>query len=643
MTESAHSSRTALECIPAPKNRQILEESIEDAEDKAKIMLRYQAVMEVVQASDALRNKTINLWAQRLEVSKRTLNRLCRKVELEGVAALARLTRTDAGVVKGSKQWKGKKVDEWVEFIKQTYRENNRYARSMSRNQVFLQVMGHAELELGLTDSSEYPSRGFVYQILEPLLESKKKKRNPGQGPGIVIKVKNTAGEVEEIVVTRSNQVWQIDHTRLDNLLDANGELAGTIWLTGIIDTHSSCVMGYHLSFENMGSHEVALALRHAIARKNYGAEYKLKKTWEACGLPEYIVTDSAKEFKSAHLRQVSLNLDIKLRLRLYTEQGAIIERLFLGTKNEFCAKLPGYKGGSLRERPPHPEKYACVSYEEYDRLLVRHIVDHRNAHLYPRIKNQTCQERWRNGLLGGKPRMPDSDRDLDICLMKSTVRSIQMYGCIEFESIVYGAGWSKDREGLWRYDRNRDFLNDWQGKVVLRYNPSNIVYLYVYSKEMSGQPSKYLGTIRAKHSQERDLYCDEERLSLKEWKERKKKRRAESKSVDRSSISSEQRDLTQYSAKKVEAHNQKNRKTQQVKKDEQARITRNSDRSKVIEFPAIPSPVRGKGNGDRCKDRKGDRDVKTAVNCMTEPAKVKVQAAAFVIEDLNKFVGDDW
>lgn len=103
---------------PLPfKDRQILEELIEDAESKAKILLRYQAVMDVSQASDSEKKKTIKLWADRLEVCERTIERLCTKVEVEGVAALARLTRADAGIIKGSKQWKGKTVEEWIKFI----------------------------------------------------------------------------------------------------------------------------------------------------------------------------------------------------------------------------------------------------------------------------------------------------------------------------------------------------------------------------------------------------------------------------------------------------------------------------------------------------------------------------------------------
>lgn len=153
----------------------------------------------------------------------------------------------------------------------------------MSPHQVFIQLKSHAELNLGLKEG-EYPSHVFVYKVLEPFIPDKKPSiRRPNQGPGVVIKCYNKYDEkekiLEEIVVTRSNQVWQIDHTRLDDLLmDANGEPIGTVWITSIVDSYSGCVMGYHIGFDGAGSHEVALALRHAILPKKYGQEYNLRQ-----------------------------------------------------------------------------------------------------------------------------------------------------------------------------------------------------------------------------------------------------------------------------------------------------------------------------------------------------------------------------
>lgn len=137
------------------KERMILEELIEDVEQKAKVLLKYQAVVEISQASDALRKEKIKLWADGLEVHQRTITRLCEKVEKEGVAALARVTRTDAGITKGSKLWKQKTLEEWEKFIKDIYTEGNKYGRCMNRNQVFVQIQGHAKLELGLNGTKK--------------------------------------------------------------------------------------------------------------------------------------------------------------------------------------------------------------------------------------------------------------------------------------------------------------------------------------------------------------------------------------------------------------------------------------------------------------------------------------------------------
>jgi putative transposase len=97
--------------------------------------------------------------------------------------------------------------------------------------------------------------------------------------------------------------------------------------------------------------------------------------------------------------------------------------------------------------------------YEEYDRKLVRHFVDRVNQHLYPRIKNQTCLQRWWNGIPGGQTRQIDDERKLDICLIKKVVKTVKKYCCITFENLIYSAGFVRDEHGFQRYDKNIDFL----------------------------------------------------------------------------------------------------------------------------------------------------------------------------------------
>jgi putative transposase len=621
-TQDTEAAQTDQEQPPTQEYK-ILIELIEDLDEKREVMRKVEGIEDILQADEEVKPEKIQQWADRLEKHPRTITRWLEKVEKEGLAAIARTTRSDAGQLKGYKRWKHS-VEYWKKFITNTYEKAEKAGLGMTPNLVYNQVKAQAELELGLKDG-EYPSHMFVYKVLNPIIEKKNPKvRNPGQGPGII--VKTTDGD---IVVTRSNQVWQIDHTLLDNLLvDANGELINCAWITAVIDTFSGCVMGYHIGFESPGSHEVALALRHAILQKHYGEQYQLREKWEVCGLPEYVVTDRAKEFKSAHLRHIAADLGFKMRLRLYTEQGGVVERLFLGLKTEFAALVLGFKRGSLQERPEHPEKKASVVYEEYDRKLVRYFVDHHNQHLYPRVKNQTRLQRWWAGLIGGRPKMPNNERELDICLMKEAKRKVQERGSIEFVGLVYTASLSKDDEGFWRYDKNANFLEEYEGyQVTLRYNPSNIVYILVYTREKNGQPSKYLGTIRA-----RDL--EEERLSLKEWEDRKKKIRDEGQAIDQSSILAQQRDL--YTSSIEQAKTLKGRR-----KAEQRRITRNSSHSKVVELHPENSS-RGKNKGKTVTSAIASSPAE-GVESVYEQPEMAVKPALFVVPDWDEFMEDNW
>ena len=157
------------------QERLIIESLLEDLEDRAKIMQRVQAVEDISQASDHQRTEKIKLWADRLEVHPRTVTRLLERVKQEGLASLVRFTRIDAGDKRGSKQWRGKSVAEWTDFILTTYKRGNKNSRRMSLSQTFNQVKAHAIEELGLAkDKGEYPSLGFVYSVLDPFSREEK-------------------------------------------------------------------------------------------------------------------------------------------------------------------------------------------------------------------------------------------------------------------------------------------------------------------------------------------------------------------------------------------------------------------------------------------------------------------------------------
>ncbi|WP_017299626.1 DDE-type integrase/transposase/recombinase [Nodosilinea nodulosa] len=614
--------------------RALLTEQIEDLDAKRKLILKLDAVEDIIQSSGSQKRDKIRLWSDRCGKHPETIKKWVREAEKEGIASIARTTRSDAGILKGSSRWKHS-VDYWRDFILKIYAAGKKAGLGITRNTVNNQLIAHAELDLGLK-RGEFPSHMFVYKVLDPIIASKPRVRNPGQGPNIIVKVtdgtkKDGKHVQEDIEVIRSNQVWQVDHTRLDNLLtdgqkEASG-LAGCVWITAVVDTYSSLVMGYYLSYDSAGSHEVTLALRQAILKKD-GPEYKnLRKEWEACGLPEYIVTDRAKEFKSAHLRHAASDLGIKLRLRLYTEQGGIVERLFLALKTEFAALINGYKGGNLNERPDHPEKKACITFEEYEQKLVRHIVDHHNQHFHDREKDKTLTQRWISGLPEFKPRMPSSERDLDICLLKTTKRKVQERGTVECFTLHYTACLRKDDNGHWKHDLSANFLKPYEGKeVTLRYDPRNIVYVLIFSKECEGEPSKYLGSLRA-----RELLG--ERLSLREWEQEKAKIREKRQKVDQSSILAEQQALFQESVGEAKSLRSRRRK-------ESKRLSKKQQPSNVI-------PLHQK-NPSQPDSPSSQIEPAPILNEVDNTAKkssllnVPSRPPLFVVEDWNKFT-EDW
>jgi putative transposase len=80
-------------------------------------------------------------------------------------------------------------------------------------------------------------------------------------------------------------------------LVDQHGELIGRPWLTTVIDSYSRCIMGINLGFDAPSSQVVALALRHAILPKQYGAEYKLHCEWGTYGKPSISTLMEVKTF----------------------------------------------------------------------------------------------------------------------------------------------------------------------------------------------------------------------------------------------------------------------------------------------------------------------------------------------------------
>lgn len=394
--------------------------------------------------------------AEKLGLSVRSVQRLFKNYQEKGLIALLSSSRTDKGEHRISEFWQN--------FIIKTYQEGNKGSKRMSPKQVALKVLAKA----GAIANDNSPSYRTVLRVLKPILEKQEKAksiRSPGwRGSNLSVKTRDG----DDLDIGYSNQVWQCDHTRADVLLvDQHGKLLVRPWLTTVIDSYSRCIMGINLGFDAPSSQVVALALRHAILPKRYGAEYKLNCEWGTYGTPQYLFTDGGKDFRSNHLAEIGVQLGMVCKLRDRPSEGGIVERPFKTLNQSLFSTLPGYTGFNVQERPEDAEKDAQLTLRDLEQLIVRFIVDQYNQSIDARMGDQTRYQRWEAGL----QKEPDVmlERDLDICLMKMTRRTVQRGGHLQFENVMYLG----------------EYLAGYAGEIVsFRYDPRDITTIWVYRQE---------------------------------------------------------------------------------------------------------------------------------------------------------------
>lgn len=603
---------------------------------------KVELIKAILEASDrATKQRCIDAAASELKKSEKTICRYRNLLRNDGVFALTRTERSD----KGSTRYIS---SAWLDLVVELFKRWHRQGRRDSRHHLWLCVQGLVHTldtngydtpekrqflidwyatKLGTSEESKKskinkilsrirkeleegivrPPRSHmaIYKAIDIHLEKESSYvRSPGQGPDKY--VVTTEGKLP---YKYTNDLFQADHTGLDLLLvDKDGNEIGYPFLTVIIDCASRCIVGFYLGFHQPSSHEVALALRHAILPKEYGPEYNLKHGWNCRGLPRYLMTDRAKEFKSQHLKQISSELGIELRYRAYPSQGGIVESVFDKINKEVLSSFPGYKGSNVQKRPKNAQKRACLTVEEFEKDLVRFFCDHYNWHdhsetkvegktsLDVEIEVRTRSEKW-NLKLTEPPRIPD-ERQLDLCLYKQEFNiKVQKHGTINFLREIYFG----------------DCLLGLGGeRINLRYDPSNIIHILAYTEEEVDAPSKFLGVLKNRDRKE-------EKLSLHSLKLERKKILKSGKEIDRSSIFMDALDRNELSEKK----SRENRKQKRHKEHERAGCS--DGLTNLLEFKS--------------------QEVKDDSKAAYKPTKrlVPKQPAKVFAENWNKQLDDEW
>ncbi|AFY83299.1 Mu transposase/integrase [Oscillatoria acuminata PCC 6304] len=530
--------------LPLDRSDSVEETNIIIRELSEEAQLRMEVIESLLEPCDrATYGEKLREGAKKLGKTVRTVQRLVKKYQSEGLAALSDTSRGDKG--------QHRIHPFWEDFILKTYAQGNKGGKRMSRKQVALRVEAKA-MELGRDD---YPSYRTVYRVLTPIIEQKEQKKTARSigWHGSRLSLKTRAGQ--DLAVEYSNHVWQCDHTLVDLLLvDRHGVLIGRPWLTTVIDTYSRCIMGINLGFDAPSSQVVALALRHGILPKHYGPEYSLHCEWGTYGIPQHFYTDGGKDFRSNHLTQISVQLGFVCHLRDRPSEGGIVERPFGTLNTELFAALPGYTGSNVQQRSKEAEKEASLTLGELDRLLVRYICDRYNQSIDARLGDQSRFQRWEAGLLAAPP--PLSERELDVCLMKEARRRIARGGYVNFQNLTY------------RGENLAGYGGEW---VVLRYHPRDITKILIYLTQ-KGQ-EEFLARAYA-------LDLEAEELSLDEAKANAQKIREAGKSVNNRSILHEVHDRQIFVDKK---HSDRLKSRKARRQDEQKELR---SPQKLVEQP---------------------------------------------------------
>jgi putative transposase len=135
---------------------------------------RLEAIESLLSASDSLRNSSASrqIYGQKLrEVAAklgktvRTVQRMVKKYQEQGLTAIIETERSDKGFYRIS--------EDWQQFILKIYTDGNSGSRKMTPAQEALRVQTRAE-QLGL---EKYPSHMTVYRVLHPVIAKKEQKQ----------------------------------------------------------------------------------------------------------------------------------------------------------------------------------------------------------------------------------------------------------------------------------------------------------------------------------------------------------------------------------------------------------------------------------------------------------------------------------
>jgi len=235
----------------------------------------------------------------------------------------------------------------------------------------------------------------------------------------------------------------QIDHTKLNAILisQIDGKPLGRVTITIVTDIYTGMVLGFFLSLYGPDHECVSNALAHAFYDKTeYLKRIGIIGEWPNLGLPDKLLMDNAKEFKSKALIHGCGEYGINRQYRPIRtpHYGGHVESL-IKTINENIRNIPGATFANIQERGDYPsEKLACFTLPMIEKHIANFIVNYYHKKEHSRLgisPNQKYQYALGHGF---RPRLsPKSKCHFIADFSETHMRSLRDIG-IEFESKEY-------------------------------------------------------------------------------------------------------------------------------------------------------------------------------------------------------------
>ncbi|PWW30562.1 putative transposase [Cytobacillus oceanisediminis] len=274
----------------------------------------------------------------------------------------------------------------------------------------------------------------------------------------------------------------EVDHTRLDLFVvdDKNRLPIGRPWLTSVLDVFTGYPLGFYIGFEPPSYTSVMHALNHAFSTKFYMKDKypDIENEWLAYGLPELLVVDNGKEFRSKHLKDVCIELDIELYhcpVKVPWYKGAV-ERYFRTINQSLIHEIPGTTFSNVIEkRDYNPKKNAIIGFNKFLHIFHKWVVDIYTKEYHKGVKGIPA-EIWSTAFERvPDPLVPSTKLNWSIILMKLGSGTIQRTG-IRDRYLFYQ---SKDLMKLQRELRKQGLPN----QVKYKFDPTDLSKIYVYDE----------------------------------------------------------------------------------------------------------------------------------------------------------------